>query len=287
MLPARRSPSRHDTRSKIVEAASQLLHDHGPTGVTTRGVANAAGVQAPTIYRLFGDKDGLLEAVAEHVMDTYVATKAISDEVEHASDGDPVDALRVSWRTQIDFALANPHVFALFLDPGRDLRSPALRKGTSILEARVHRVALTGRLRTSEERAVDLIRAAGSGAVRAILATPPGQRDASLADDLFDAIVRHIVVDGPEPPQRDALPVAVAFRALAPQLAMLSVAERQLLDEWLDRATQHMMGAAAADVAPGGEALPQATSPVPATPSAATDPGLVELVEGMTAGGER
>ncbi|WP_338419811.1 TetR family transcriptional regulator [Streptomyces klenkii] len=33
--------------------------------MTTRAVAAAAGVQAPAIYRLFGDKDGLLEAVAE------------------------------------------------------------------------------------------------------------------------------------------------------------------------------------------------------------------------------
>ena len=44
--------------------------------MTTRGVAEAAGVQAPAIYRFFGDKDGLLEAVAEHVMATYVSAKA-------------------------------------------------------------------------------------------------------------------------------------------------------------------------------------------------------------------
>ncbi|WP_328341958.1 helix-turn-helix domain-containing protein [Micromonospora sp. NBC_00421] len=37
----------------------------GARAVTTRGVAERARVRAPTIYRLFGDKDGLVEAVAE------------------------------------------------------------------------------------------------------------------------------------------------------------------------------------------------------------------------------
>jgi AcrR family transcriptional regulator len=36
----------------------------GRRAVTTRAVAAGAGVQAPTIYRLFGDKDGLLDALA-------------------------------------------------------------------------------------------------------------------------------------------------------------------------------------------------------------------------------
>ena len=65
-----------DTRARIVDAAARLLREAGPAAVTTRGVAEAAGLQAPAIYRLFGDKDGLLEAVAEHVLATWVDSKA-------------------------------------------------------------------------------------------------------------------------------------------------------------------------------------------------------------------
>jgi AcrR family transcriptional regulator len=43
--------------------------------VTTRAVAEAAGVQAPTIYRLFGDENGLLDAVAEHGFASYLEDK--------------------------------------------------------------------------------------------------------------------------------------------------------------------------------------------------------------------
>jgi len=228
--------TRSETRSRIVDVAAQLLRDHGPAAVTTRGVAEAAGVQAPTIYRLFGDKDGLLDAVAEHVMATYVAAKASIVDAASADDVDPIDDLRAGWQMQIDFGIANPTLSALLSDPGRALRSPAAQSGRHILQARVHRVALTGRLRVSEQLAVDLIRAAGTGAVLTLLSTPPEQRDPDLTDDLFDAVLRRIVTDAPDLPDCGPAASAVALRAIVPRLDMLSNAERKLLTEWLDRA---------------------------------------------------
>lgn len=78
----------------------------GPRAVTTRGVAEAAGVQAPTIYRLFGDKDGLLDAVAEHQPARYVADKSLSEQSD-----DPVADLHAAWRRHVDFGLDNPALF--------------------------------------------------------------------------------------------------------------------------------------------------------------------------------
>jgi AcrR family transcriptional regulator len=49
-------------------SARGLLRDKGATAVTTRAAAQAAGLQAPTIYRFFEDKDALLDAVAELVL---------------------------------------------------------------------------------------------------------------------------------------------------------------------------------------------------------------------------
>ncbi|MBL7487507.1 TetR/AcrR family transcriptional regulator [Frankia sp. AgB1.9] len=228
--------NRSEVRSKIVDVAARLLREQGPGAVTTRGVAEAAGVQAPTIYRLFGDKDGLLDAVAEHVMATYVSAKAAIVAAEPADDVDPFDDLRAGWQTYIDFGLANPTLYTLLSDPDRALRSPAAQSGKRVLESRVHRVALSGRLRVSEPRAVDLIHAAGTGAVLTLLSTPPEQRDPTLADDLFDAVLHRIATDSPELPESGAAASAVALRAITPRLDMLSGAERQLLAEWLDRA---------------------------------------------------
>ncbi|SCG33900.1 TetR/AcrR family transcriptional regulator [Micromonospora humi] len=236
--------SRADTRAAIVDAAASLLHENGPGAVTTRGVAERAGVQAPTIYRLFGDKDGLLEAVAERVLARFVSDKAAA--VAAAADVDPLDDLRTSWRRQIEFGLANPAVFRLLSDPERASGSPAARTGRQILATRVHRLAAGGRLRVAEAHAVNLIHAAGVGAVQTLLATPPEQRDPALADAMIDAILGRILTDAPAGTPDGPRAAAVALRALAPHLRVLSGAERHLLVEWLDRITESPAGGSGA-----------------------------------------
>ena len=226
--------NRADARSKIVDVAARLLREQGPAAVTTRGVAEAAGVQPPTIYRLFGDKDGLLESVAEHVLATYVSTKIAT--AASAAEVDPVDDLAAGWAVQIDFGVANPAVFRLLSDPDRAPHSPAARSGQQVLESRVHRIAVTGRLRVSESHAVDLIQAAGTGVIQTLLSTPPDDRDPGLSRSMFEAVMGQILTDAPDRAAGEAKATAVSFRAIAPQLDMLSDAERLLMTEWLDRA---------------------------------------------------
>ncbi|NQX18119.1 TetR/AcrR family transcriptional regulator [Rathayibacter sp. VKM Ac-2857] len=229
------APSPADTRGRIVDAAARLLREDGPAGVTTRGVAEAAGLQAPAIYRLFGDKDGLLEAVAEHVLTSWVAEKAAVVEEAAAGDVDPVDDLRAGWAAQIEFGVANPSLFRLLSDPARTAVSPAARSGKKVLASRVRRVAAAGRLRVPEERAVGLIQAAGTGVVTTLLSSPAAERDAGLADAAFEAVLARILTGHPEPAEDAPLAAVVAVRALAPRLADLRPAERELLRDWLDR----------------------------------------------------
>ncbi|SNT00184.1 TetR/AcrR family transcriptional regulator [Rhodococcoides kyotonense] len=229
------SNSREGARLAIVDAAASLLKEHGPAAVTTRGVAEAAGVQAPTIYRLFGDKDGLLDSIAEHVFATHVSAKEASAQAEIAGGGDAVDDLRAGWRSQIEFGLANPTLFTLMSDPIRGRSSPAARAGAAVLAERVRRIARAGRLAVSEQRAVDLVHAAGTGAVLALLAAPSGGSDTALADDLFDAVLGRILVEAPESERNGPVAATVAFRAVVDDLESLTDAERTLLVEWLDR----------------------------------------------------
>ena len=158
--------------------------------MTTRGVAEAAGVQAPTIYRLFGDKDGLIDAVAEHVMATYVAAKTAA-----SRPGDPVADLRAAWRMHIDFGLANPELYALLNPHGAGRRRP--RPGSRSCAPACDASPTAGVLKVSEQRALELIHAAGSGTVLALLATPPEQRDPGLADAMLEAVLAAIVADRP------------------------------------------------------------------------------------------
>lgn len=229
------SESRADTRTKIIDVAARLLHDHGPAAVATRKVAEAAGVQAPAIYRLFGDKDGLLEAVAEHVMSTYVAAKAQTVDAAATDGTDPLDDLRAGWDNQLAFGLANPSVFRLLSDPDRVRNSAAARSGTQVLASRVHRVAATGRLRVSEQRAINLIQAAGTGVIQTLLSTPAEHRDPGLADAMYETLLQQILTDAPEQAEDHTRTAAIAFRAVIGQLDTLSEPERRLMTEWLDR----------------------------------------------------
>jgi AcrR family transcriptional regulator len=231
-----RAPSKteDETSSRIIETAARLLRDEGPSAVTTRGIAEAAGVQVPAIYRYFGDKDGLLDAVAEHVMSTQVSAKAYAADAAAAADVDPLVDLRLTWEDQLRFCLENPSLFILLSDPERVRRSDAARLGRRILEGRVRRLATRRRLRVSEDRAVDLIQASITGAVQTLLAAPT-EPDTGLADDLFEAVLSRILSDPPALPDEGPESIAIALRALAPQLGELSRAERHVLVEWLDR----------------------------------------------------
>ncbi|MFD7686948.1 TetR/AcrR family transcriptional regulator [Streptomyces sp. NPDC059781] len=218
------------TRDRIVKAAAGLLRDQGPAAVTTRRVAQEAGLQPPALYRFFQGKDDLLVAAVEQVFADHVASKQAT-----APSDDPVEDLRTGWNTQIGFGLAHPYVYALLLDPARARDTPAQVKGVLVLAERVRRIAAAGRLRVSEERAVNLIRAAGVGTVHTLLTLPPEQRDPHLADAAFDAVTRAVLVDEPAVPARDPAAVVAAFRTLLPELPGLSKAEAALLDEWLRR----------------------------------------------------
>lgn len=224
---------REVTRRRVVECAALLLAREGRAGVTTRAVAAAAGVQAPAIYRLFGDKDGLLEAVVEHGYATFLA-----DKEQQARPEDVVDDLRAGWDLSVGFGLANPALYALMYgEPGRGTSSDAFQSGMQILLGRIQRLAAGGRLRVDEGLAAALIHATARGAVLTWLSMPEEARDPNLLIAMRESMVTAVtnvepLVDKPTPAG-----AARALRAVLSQQTALTRGEQELLAEWLDRLT--------------------------------------------------
>lgn len=228
-----------DVPTRIIRAAAELLAHGGREAVSTRAVSSAAGVQAPTIYRQFGDMQGLLNAVAAELLADYVRQKRVVEQTD-----DPIEDLRRGWEHHVCFGLANPAAYALiYSDPATLADTPAKREGEAILLALVTRVAEAGRLGVSVAHAARMIMAACRGVTLSLISTPPDERDPRLSQDTREAVLDAITVatSASKAAGRNGHSNRVAARAVALRAVMseaadaLSPAEQLLLGEWLDR----------------------------------------------------
>ncbi|GAB3228188.1 TetR/AcrR family transcriptional regulator [Glycomyces halotolerans] len=222
---------RDEVRQRIVDAAAKLLESHGRDGVTTRAVSAAAGVQPPTIYRLFHDMSGLLDAVAASGFESYLAEKhglRLTD--------DPVDDLRAGWDLHVRFGLEHPGHYLLMYgrpDPARQTEATQLAMRRLLLL--VERVAEAGRLAVSVLTAARMIRAAGTGVTLSLIGTPPEDRDPDLSRRLREATIGAIT-GAPAAEAPDFAARAAGLKAvLGDAEHLVSAGERALLGELLDR----------------------------------------------------
>jgi len=230
-IAADATSSRDDTRTRIIAAAIDLLTRGGREALTTRAVADAAGVQAPAIYRLFTDKSGLLDAVAEYGFATYLKEKGV-----RKPGHNPVEDLRAGWDLHVDFGLSNPAIYKLMYgDPHPGVKSSAAAASYRILREHVRRIAVVGRLRVSEERAAALVHASGCGTVLALLSTPEERRDLGVCRIAGDTVIAAITTGAPALESPGPAAAAIALLALLPEAVSLSDGERALLAEWLHR----------------------------------------------------
>ncbi|MER5727336.1 TetR/AcrR family transcriptional regulator [Streptomyces sp. NPDC002138] len=226
-----RSASAESNRDRIIAAAAALLEEGGREAVSTRAVSTAAGVQAPTIYRLFGDKQGLLDAVAAHGFAAHLSEKAVLE-----PSGDPVEDLRHGWERNLAFGLAHPALYALMYgEPRPGVLPPAALAALEVLGAHIHRIAEAGRLRIDEERATRLVHAVGGGTTLALLATPEDRRDLGVSHLAREAVIAAITNDTPTATAPGPAAAAIALRALLPRTTALTPGEHLLFTELLDR----------------------------------------------------
>ena len=222
-------------REKILKVALSLLAKEGRDAVTTRNVAEAANVQPPVLYRIFGDKSGLLDAVAAYGFTAYLKKKQPPD-----AQSDPVEALCVGWDIHVEFGLLNPELYLLMYAESRSgTESLAARQAFAMLAEHMEHVAAAGRLRFSVTRACALYHAAAVGIVMSLLTKSPEQRDTALSTIVRDQALTFITTDTPVASSREIPGAASQLRALLSQQgeeqSPLSKGEYLLLSEWLSR----------------------------------------------------
>ena len=104
MSPA---PSRTSVDA-IVAAARRILETDGLSAVTMRSVAEAVGVQGPSLYKRVPDRAALVRAVADGVVADLAGTLALATETS-----DPLTDLRSVADAYRDFVHRNPNGYRL------------------------------------------------------------------------------------------------------------------------------------------------------------------------------
>jgi AcrR family transcriptional regulator len=223
-----------ESAEKVLGAAAELLSSGGVEAVSTRAVAAAAGVQPPVIYRQFGDKQGLLDAVAGYVLQSYLQTKRRA-----ALTDDPVQDFRESWDLHVDFGLTHPDAYILAYVQARPGRMPPLaRESLEILHGLIARIGAQGLLRMSVKRAVEYAHAAAMGYVLSQIRVMPEERDSKLSAIMREDAIAAILAEGPPQPAPSGLPgraVALREALLADADGDLTSAEKAMMAEWLNR----------------------------------------------------
>jgi AcrR family transcriptional regulator len=97
---------------QIVEAAEDLLEEHGPDGLTMRTLAARLGIQAPSLYKHVAGKDELeVLLIAEALRSQGTAMHAAVDALgPRASRRTSMKVLAKAYRA---WALAHPHLYRL------------------------------------------------------------------------------------------------------------------------------------------------------------------------------
>jgi AcrR family transcriptional regulator len=174
-----REAFRRQISESILHAAAQSAIEHGWDKVRIGEVATAAGVSRPMIYKMFGDKSGLAQALVMAEAERFISA-AVEALIEHG-DADPQVAVAAAVRSALAEGERNP-LLKVVLTPGPGGQSDLIRLLT------------TG--------AQPILEAVTSGVGAWARAHFPGTSgtDLTLAVDMLARMaVSHLVLPGPDP----------------------------------------------------------------------------------------
>ncbi len=90
--------------TRILDACADLLDEVGYDALTTRAVAERAGVPIGSVYRFFGNKRAMADALAQRNLDRY--TERVAERLKEAKqEGEAGKAGSGGWRAAMDAVL--------------------------------------------------------------------------------------------------------------------------------------------------------------------------------------
>ncbi len=108
---------KQSTKERILEAATDLIADNGYKETTTKDIAMAAGVSEMSVFRHFGSKHVLLDAIIQHYSFEYPIEHGLREQLTWELEHDLVLLARM----QYDFNLRNEKAILIRFKESRTL----------------------------------------------------------------------------------------------------------------------------------------------------------------------
>ena len=148
------------TRSRLIEAALEVIERDGSAGFSTRAVCAIVNVGAPALYHHFGSADGLLSAAVAEAFERFLQNKSAT---KQSSDAE--ESLREGWDDYVRFAADHPRLYAAMLARVlQGVRIAAADQSFAVLAQDIQKIAAAGRLALPEDAAAQVVWASANAA---------------------------------------------------------------------------------------------------------------------------
>ncbi|HEY3560559.1 MAG TPA: TetR family transcriptional regulator [Kribbella sp.] len=178
-------------REELLDAAHEAVVAGGYDGLRMAAVARETGVSRQTVYNEFGDKWGVVEALAARETERFL----LDVNAALAEQSDPIEGLRAAVERALTSAAENPLIKAALSQPGSDQASQLLT--------------------TRGQQVIELAHLRLGAHVREHWPEVPAEDATSCVDVALRVVISHIVTPGPPP----AVVAAQLARVLSPFLS--------------------------------------------------------------------
>jgi AcrR family transcriptional regulator len=184
----RRSERREATRAEILEAAQEVMREHGVAGLSLRDLGQKVGMRAQSLYSYFDSKEAIYDALFAEGFRQYLDLRRAVP-----STGDPRADFRAVCRLFLDFCLEDPARYQLLFQ--RTI--PGFTPSPESYAPSVEGLELTRRLLVEagadDPADLDLFTALTTGLIdQQISNDPGGDRWSRLLDDALDMFFAYI-----------------------------------------------------------------------------------------------
>jgi AcrR family transcriptional regulator len=184
----RRAERREATRVEILEAAQEVMREHGVAGLSLRDLGQKVGMRAQSLYSYFDSKEAIYDALFAEGFRQYLDLRRAVP-----STGDPRADFRAVCRLFLDFCLEDPARYQLLFQrtiPGFTPSPESYAPSVEGLELTRQLLVDAG---ADDPADLDLFTALTTGLIdQQISNDPGGDRWYRLLDDALDMFFAYI-----------------------------------------------------------------------------------------------